>query len=327
MNKAKKLMAMIMVSVMAWLMPLDALALNKPGDVNNDGTVDIADLTTLIDVILGVGNIHNADVNYDGDVDIADVITLIDIILGYPAPTPPGVETITVNGVSFNMVTVEGGTFTMGATDEQGTDLHESVPVHQVTLSSYSIGETEVTQALWHAVMGNNPSFFSSDLNNPVEQVSWDDCQEFISKLNQITGRTFRLPTEAEWEYAARGGNKSKGYVYSGSNNPDEVAWYWYSIPYNPESGTRIGSQPVGTKVSNELEIYDMSGNVDEWVYDWYGNYSNDVQINPLGPESGAEHVTRGGGWYDGSPACRVASRGSVESSYTNFDLGLRLAE
>ena len=296
-----------------------------PGDVNGDGEVNIADVNAVIDVILG-GNYNSAaDVNNDREINIADVNTIIDIILGSPAPTPSGIETITVNGVSFNMITVEGGTFTMGATDEQGTDLHESVPVHQVTLSSYSIGETEVTQTLWQAVMGSNPSFFTSDLNNPVEQVSWDDCQEFITKLNQLTGKTFRLPTEAEWEYAARGGNKSKGYVYSGSNNPDDVAWYWYSIPYNPETGTRFGSQPVGTKVSNELGIYDMSGNVEEWVYDWYGNYSDDAQINPTGPESGSEHVTRGGGFYDGAPACRVASRGSVEPSYSNFDLGLRL--
>ena len=157
-----------------------------------------------------------------------------------------------VNGVSFEMARVEGGTFRMGATSEQEDEADsDETPVHSVTLSGYYIGKTEVTQALWQAVMGSNPSRFKgSDL--PVECVSWNDCQEFIKKLNRLTGRNFRLPTEAEWEFACRGGNNSRGYKYSGSNDIDNVAWYW------DNSGEK--THPVGTKAPNELGIYDMSG-------------------------------------------------------------------
>lgn len=185
-------------------------------------------------------------------------------------------KTFQVGGVSFDMVWVEGGTFRMGATSEQGSDAWGGEkPVHSVTLSGYYIGKTEVTQALWKAVMGSNPSEFKGD-NLPVEQVSWDDCQEFIRKLNSLTGQHFRLPTEAEWEFACRGGNNSCGYKYSGSNDIDNVAWYF------DNSGHK--THPVGTKAQNELGIYDMSGNVWEWCSDWYGNYSSGAQTNPKGP-------------------------------------------
>ena len=158
-----------------------------------------------------------------------------------------GKQTFTVNGVSFTMVRVEGGTFTMGATSEQGSDAEsDEEPAHQVTLSTYSIGETEVTQELWEAVMGNNPSRFKG-AKCPVENVSWNDCQDFIRKLNAETGKSFRLPTEAEWEYAARGGNKSRGYKYAGSNNLRDVAWYDDYTTYN-----------VATKQSNERERVGM---------------------------------------------------------------------
>ncbi len=167
-------------------------------------------------------------------------------------------QTFTVNGVSFKMIFVEGGTFTMGATAELESDaLGGEKPTHRVTLSSYMIGETEVTQELWQAVMGGNPSLHKG-ARNPVEWVSWNDCQEFIDKLNRLTGRKFGLPTEAQWEYAARGGNRSKGYKYSGSNNIDELAWY------DGNSGTHL----VATKKPNELGIYDMSGNLWEWCQD-----------------------------------------------------------
>ena len=162
-----------------------------------------------------------------------------------------------VNGVSFEMVRVEGGTFHMGATSEQKDEAWDrEKPVHSVTLSSYYIGKTEVTQALWQAVMGSNPSNFKGS-NLPVECVCWNDCQEFIQKLNSLTGRNFRLPTEAEWEFACRGGNNSRGYKYSGSNNLGSVAWY------DDNSGGQ--THPVATKAPNELGIYDMSGNVWEW--------------------------------------------------------------
>ena len=228
------------------------------------------------------------------------------------------IETITVKGVSFNMVRVEGGTFTMGATSEKVSDARsDEKPVHQVTLSTYSIGETEVTQALWRAVMGNNPSNRKGD-NLPVEEVSWDDCQTFIQKLNQLTGRRFRLPTEAEWEYAARGGSKSRGYKYSGSNNIGDVAWY--------DDNSSRKTHPVKTKLANELGLYDMSGNVWEWCQDRYGSYSSGSQTNPTGPSSGSFRVYRGGGWFSNARFCRVSVRDYYSPGVTTFNLGLRLA-
>jgi formylglycine-generating enzyme required for sulfatase activity len=211
-------------------------------------------------------------------------------------------KTFTVNGVSFEMIYVKGGTFTMGGTSEQGSDAYDyEKPTHSVTLSDYYIGKFEVTQELWQAVMGNNPSYFKGNIL-PVEQVSWNDIQDFIRKLNQKTGANFRLPTEAEWEYAARGGNKSKGYKYSGSNTIDNVAWYISN------SGSK--THQVGTKSPNELGIYDMSGNVWEWCQDWYGSYSSGSQTNPTGPSSGSRRVLRGGSWYDHAGDCRVSNRG-----------------
>ena len=229
-----------------------------------------------------------------------------------------GRETITVNGVSFDMIMVEGGTFTMGATSEQGNDaLNDEKPAHQVTLSDYYIGETEVTQALWQAVMGNNPSSFKGN-SNPVESVSWNDCQEFIRKLNSLTGRTFRLPTEAEWEFAARGGRESKGYKYSGSNDVDNVAWHYG----NSDQTTHA----VKTKSPNELGIYDMSGNVREWCQDWCGSYSSNAQTNPRGPSSGSYYrVLRGGCWFNFAGWCRVSARYSNLPDYGYHEFGLRL--
>ena len=222
----------------------------------------------------------------------------------------PGIV-YTANGVSFKMIAVKGGTFQMGSDDGYNA-------VHQVTLSDYYIGETEVTQELWNAVMGSNPSYFTGNMQRPVEQVSWIDCQTFISKLNQLTGATFRLPTEAQWEYAARGGNKSKGSIYSGSNEIDEVAWYWDNSSFT--------THPVKTKAPNELGIYDMSGNVWEWCSDWYGAYSSAAQTDPTGPATGSNRVGRGGSWYFEALLCRVAFRTRNTPSYSFRDLGLRLA-
>ena len=221
------------------------------------------------------------------------------------------------DGISIDMVRVEAGTFTMGATAEMKDPGDDEKPTHRVTLTNdYYIGKYEVTQALWKAVMGKNPSEFKGD-NLPVEQVSWDDCQEFISKLNRITGKMFRLPTEAEWEYAAHGGNKSRGYQYSGSNNLLDVAWY--------EDNSGYKTHAVGTKQPNELGIYNMSGNVDEWCQDRYGKYNRSSQVNPTGANSGRYRVTRGGSWNYNASRCRSSDR-----SYTSPDiwfsfLGLRL--
>lgn len=244
-----------------------------------------------------------------------------------PTPTPASQDrSFTVGGVTFKMIAVEGGTFTMGGTSEQGSDAYDSEkPTHSVTLSSYSIGETEVTQALWQAVMGSNPSYFSGS-NKPVEQVSWDDCQNFIIKLNALTGENFRLPTEAEWEYAARGGNKSRGYKYAGSNNIDNVAWYWDNIPSQSSGSAGYGTQVVATKSPNELGLYDMSGNVYEWCQDWYGSYSSGSQTNPTGQASGYSRVIRGGGWSYFARYCRVSSRLYDDPTGRFNDLGLRLA-
>lgn len=223
----------------------------------------------------------------------------------------------TVNGVSFDMVRVEGGTFRMGATAEQEDEAYNEKPVHSVTLSSYYIGKTEVTQALWQAVMGSNPSYLKGT-NLPVECVSWNDCQEFIQKLNSLTGRNFRLPTEAEWEFACRGGNNSRGYKYSGSNNLGSVAWY------DGNSGSK--THPVGTKAPNELGIYDMSGNVWEWCSDWYADYTSYSQTDPTGPQSGAGRVTRGGCWGGSAGYCRSSNRLFGGPTFSGYYLGLRLA-
>ena len=237
-------------------------------------------------------------------------------------------KTFTVGGVTFKMIYVEGGTFTMGATSEQESDANkDEKPAHQVTLSGYYIGETVVTQALWKAVMGkrkilgmiktdNNPSSFKGD-DKPVECVSWNDCKMFISKLNSLTGKNFRMPTEAEWEYAARGGNKSRGYKYSGSDNIDDVAWY------DGNSGNE--THPVKTKNANELGLYDMSGNVWEWCSDWYGSYSSAAQTNPKGPDSGTRRVLRGGCWDFYARYCRCSSRDDFDPDGRGIVLGLRL--
>ncbi len=235
-------------------------------------------------------------------------------------------RTYTVNGVTFKMIPVQGGTFMMGASDDEFEALTSERPAHEVTLSSYTIGETEVTQELWQAVMGNNPSKFTGDDQRPVECVTWNDCQVFIAKLNELTGATFRLPTEAEWEFAARGGIRSMGYKYAGSNTVDEVAWYLYTIPSQNEGEPGCSTQKVATKLPNELGLFDMSGNVDEWCQDWYGYYSSEAQTNPTGPETGTDRVYRGGNWQYVASGCRVSRRNLYSPAYENNYLGLRLA-
>ena len=223
--------------------------------------------------------------------------------------------TFTVNGVSFTMIPVQGGSFMMGSNRNSNER-----PVHEVILSDFSIGETEVTQSLWKAVMGTNPSHSSDDLNKPVECVSYGNCQSFIVKLNALTGKQFRLPTEAEWEYAARGGNKSQGYIYAGSNDINEVAWYG--------GNANNKTHPVASKKSNELGLYDMSGNVMEWCYDWYGDYNDEVTINPAGPSTGTFRVMRGGCFFGHyTPAqCTVSYRSNAAPRFGESHFGFRLA-
>jgi formylglycine-generating enzyme required for sulfatase activity len=214
----------------------------------------------------------------------------------------------TVYGVTFEMIDVEGGDFNMGSNDSEAFSSEK--PVHSEYVSSFQIGKTEVTQALWKAVMGINPSSFEGD-NLPVECISWNECKEFLYELNSLTGKNFRLPTEAEWEYAARGGNRSRGYKYSGSNHIEEVAWYG-----NNSSNT---THAVATKAPNELGIYDMSGNVWECTSDfWSSNYSFS--------RSGSYPVNRGGCWEDGAGVCRVSHRDFSEPTFRGPVLGFRLA-
>ena len=287
------------------------------GDITNNGLVDVDDLNAVLNIILKKKIASdfpgNADIDSSGIVDIDDVNILINIILRKDIEK----ETFTVYDVSFNMVKVTGGTFMMGGTEEQGENVHDDeLPVHQVTLSDYYIAETEVTQALWQAVTGSNPSYFKGDLNRPVESVTWYDCQVFINTLNHMTGYKFRLLTEAEWEYAARGGNKSKGYKYSGSNNLDAVAWYG--------DNSNSSTHPVASKKPNELSIYDMTGNVFEWCHDSYTNYPSEPQINPTGPVEGDSSVSRGGSYY--KEFCRISYRSPKAKNSKNQVRGLRLA-
>jgi formylglycine-generating enzyme required for sulfatase activity len=231
------------------------------------------------------------------------------------------------------MVEVEGGSFLMGSDDEEASGMEK--PVHSETVSTFRMGKTVVTQALWWAVMENSPSYHNGD-DLPVVSVSWNDCRTFISKLNSLTGENFRLPTEAEWEYAARGGNKSRGYKYSGSDSIDEVAWYrdnsgrkssgyknsdsdsndevaWY----RDNSGREL--HPVGTKSPNELGIYDMNGNVMEWTSDlWCDDYNSS--------RDSSNRVCRGGAWGSYARDCRVSVRCYDDPSHAYHSIGFRLA-
>jgi formylglycine-generating enzyme required for sulfatase activity len=211
--------------------------------------------------------------------------------------------TETAKGLNMDFIAVVGGTFTMGCTSEDGDCVGNEKPLHNVTLDDFYIGKYEVTQAQWREVMGFNPCRFKDCDECPVEQVSWNNIQKFIKKLNELTGKNYRLPTEAEWEYAARGGNKSRGYKYSGGNTIGDVGWY--------RINSNNKTHPVGQKQANELGIHDMTGNVYEWCSDWYGKkyYSNSPQQNPQGPTKGSKRVLRGSTYKFGANNCRVANR------------------
>ena len=314
-NFLKTLLGCFMMA-MCW-MPVAAQGATMRGDADDNGDVNISDAIAMIAYLSdasasNVRNLSAADVDYDGNVTITDVIIVINFLSTNTWPYVPTYETFTVSGVTFRMVVVPGGTFRMGAYDDDTYARPWEKPAHDVTLSAYRIGETEVTQALWRAVMGSNPSWFTGNLNRPVECVAYSDCVSFINKLN------FRLPTEAEWEYAARGGNISNGYLYSGSANVDDVAWY--------KSTAGNTTHPVATLAPNELGLYDMSGNVDEWCADWYDLYTGEAQTNPTGPATGSFRVTRGGNWDSAFRNCRVTYRyDAIVTSNTSHN-GLRLA-
>ncbi|MDE5574441.1 MAG: SUMF1/EgtB/PvdO family nonheme iron enzyme [Bacteroidales bacterium] len=227
--------------------------------------------------------------------------------------------TVTMYGLNLEMVYVEGGEFEMGATAEQGNDAYDDEkPVRTIKLDGYHIGKYEVTQAQWKAVMGTEPSYYKGD-NLPVEKVSWEEAQEFCRKLSRATGKKYGLPTEAQWEYAARGGNKSQHYKYAGGNDIDEVAWY-----RDGHSGSK--THPVGSKKANELGLYDMSGNVWEWCSDWYGNYDENDTENPQRSANDSRRVNRGGGWDFPAVSCRVSNRDGNTPDERYGDLGFRVA-
>jgi formylglycine-generating enzyme required for sulfatase activity len=234
------------------------------------------------------------------------------------ATEAPNDNVFNVNGVKFEMIKVEGGIFRMGNDGYLFEVVEDEMPSHNVSLSTFYIGETEVTQELWEAVMGYNPSAqsFEDRSQYPVDNVSWDDCQTFIATLNSITGRVFGLPTEAQWEYAARGGVNKNDYTYSGSNNVQKVCWFSENTPM---------SRQIKTKEPNTLGIYDMSGNVAEWCSDWYGLYSSTFQENPLGHHSGTKRVVRGGSWNSSETGCRNTARSSETPDFKSSAIGFRL--
>ncbi len=249
------------------------------------------------------------------------LLSLMMIIAVFPAFSQnteelSGENNSILENIMDNMVYVEGGTFTMGS---KGINAYkDEKPAHQITVSSFYINKYEVTQKQWVALMGSNPSYFKGD-DLPVDQVSWDDAQEFISKLNQLTGKKYRLPTEAEWEFAAIGGNKSKGYKYAGSNDLDCVAWYGRNSELQPH--------PTGQKQANELGLHDMNGNVWEWCSDWYGRYTFTPRTNPSGPSFGFCRVLRGGSCDSVDSSCRFRMANAPGDRHCYWGFRLALAE
>lgn len=331
----KKLFTMMSMAAIAAMTMAQSVTTHSVYDVNQNGEINVADAVTVAQAVLREAA-PGMTPQYVTAEDLAvllqgiqDDLTLIKRELGITGgdgDTTPKNKTFSVKGVSFNMKLVKAGTFQMGSNDADARA--DEQPVHSVTISQdYYMGETEVTQELWKAVTGYSPTSSGSKWassegfgnNYPAYNISYDDVQEFITKLNALTGETFRLPTEAEWEYAARGGHKSvEDYAYSGSDAIADVAWYFQ----NSSSKTH----DVKTKAPNELGIYDMTGNVTEWCSDWYGNYSSSPSTDPMGPTSGTYRVCRGGGWMGDSMDSRVTYRYFYARSYSKYDIGFRLA-
>ena len=287
--------------------------LGKAGDLNGDGNFNITDVTGLIDCILTDSQTDIiADVDGDKVLSINDITSGVDIIMCGRTPC----HVFVVDGYVFRMIEVEGGTFNMGGYDDQAYG--DELPVHEVTLSTFLIGETEVTNGMWIYLMGDDPHEGHPDSYCPAVNLAWWSCLSLTNYLTEQIGVNFRMPTEAEWEYAARGGKFSRGYKYSGSNNYDDVAWC--------ENNSGDVTHHVGNKRPNELGIYDMSGNVWEWCQDWYGPYPSESSVNPTGPETGTERVVRGGCMWGHVRLCRTTYRMGYDPGTRRQDIGFRLA-
>lgn len=285
------------------------------GDVNGDGTVTSTDVTALYNFLLynDTSSLVNGDVNGDGNINSTDVTVVYSILLNGPETE---IVSYTVNGVTFNMIKVDGGTFMMGAADSDTEAYSLERPAHQVTLSDYWIGETEVTEKLWKAVMQVDEVSYSMGDLYPMRFVTWDQCIDFAQRLSVLTGINFTLPTEAQWEFAARGGNLSHGYLYSGSNNLDEVAWY--------AGNSNNVLHEVATKTPNELGIYDMCGNIAEWCLDDIYDYTTEAQVDPTHPKTTVNNMLRSSAWDDVARDCRLTTRWKTNGM--SIWIGLRLA-
>ena len=226
-------------------------------------------------------------------------------------------ESLELQRLVSDMVRVDGGSFTMGVSGNGVGNGVSNAPAHKVVLSPYMISKFEVTQALWEAVMNNNPSQIKG-ADRPVENVSWTEVNEFINKLNKLSGLNFRLPTEAEWEFAAKGGSLGKGYAYPGGNECSAVAWY--------QDNALEETHSVGKRTPNELGLYDMGGNVSEWCSDWLGEFTDRTETNPKGPASGSHKVYKGGDWLSGSDACEPSRRRGASVGSKSGSRGFRLA-
>lgn len=229
----------------------------------------------------------------------------------------PSVNKGFLDSIQHNMIWVTGGRFVMGSDVSEA----DEKPAYEVTVDGYAISKYPVTQRQWLVLMGNNPSEFQGCDQCPVDKVSWNDVQRFIEILNELTGKRYSLPTEAEWEYAAKGGKEWKQYRYSGSDDIDEAGWYAGNSGRHPH--------PVGEKKPNSIGLYDMSGNVWEWCLDWYNKnyYEQNESNNPIGPHSGSGRVRRGGSWFTQAINCKVTTRNSVKQDYTDDIGGFRLVQ